>query len=467
MTSIESSEFPIKRYPKRIIASFQLGNLIGLMFSQLYSQQMPVYYLDIIGLAPILYLIANIIFMLFNMFNDPLLGYLSDRSKRFTKRWGKRFPFILMGALPWAFMPIFLFTAPNPLIFGQLTVFLWFLIFQCLNDTVFSLYDVNRVALFPDKFRDIKDRKIGGAITTILETLGILLGLFIPILIIGEFGTSIGYALQAIVVSYVAFFFVLIMLPGVEEDSEMRERRVRLNIEIQTEPFFKGLKSTIKDKNLMGYILLYTCYTTAMGIVMASIPSFVADILRLPKIGEIILIFYIISVIIAAPFWYKLSYKIGIKKVAIIGAILLGLMGLPIIFVPLGPSGLGIMITILIIAGLVDGAIISMTMPIFSSVIDAAAVRTGRRKEGLYNGTFIFFSRIGIAINSAVLVSIRWIFGYKKGSTNFFELLGLRLQISVVPMFVILFGIIIFWKFYKISEKQIQENALKLKELQL
>ena len=74
--------------------------------SQLYSQQMTFYYQSFIGLDITLFLIAQLIFMVYNMFNDPFLGYLSDRSKRFTKRWGKRFPFIIMGAIPWVIMPI-------------------------------------------------------------------------------------------------------------------------------------------------------------------------------------------------------------------------------------------------------------------------------------------------------------------------------------------------------------------------
>lgn len=48
----------VKRYPKRIITSFQLGNLVGLMMSQMYSQQMPYYYQSFIDLDITLYLIA-------------------------------------------------------------------------------------------------------------------------------------------------------------------------------------------------------------------------------------------------------------------------------------------------------------------------------------------------------------------------------------------------------------------------
>ena len=39
----------VKRYPKKIITLFQLGNLVGLMMSQMYSQQLTYFYLGVVG----------------------------------------------------------------------------------------------------------------------------------------------------------------------------------------------------------------------------------------------------------------------------------------------------------------------------------------------------------------------------------------------------------------------------------
>jgi len=462
----KNKDIVIKRYPKKIIASFQLGNFIGLMMSQLYSQQFPYYYQSYVGLDITLYAIAMFLYMIFNMFNDPLLGYLCDRSKRLTSKWGKRFPFIIMGGIPYCFMVIFIFMAPLVSQVGHIAIFFWMLFFLCLSDSFFSLYDINRVALFPDKIRDDNDRRIGGTITTILETIGVLSGILIPVLIIDELGQDIGYPTSAILIATISFIVFLFMIPGVREDPDMKERRARLNEE-KTVPFFKGMKSAIKNRNFIAFMGLYVAYTSAMGLVMGSLPFFVQDILQMPKIGEIILIFYVIAVIAAAPLWYKLSFKLGIKKVALIGACLLGSMGLPMLFVPIGPSGLPVTVVILVIAGFVDGAIISMNMPLYSSVIDEASLNSGKRQEGIYQGTFLFISRIGIAYQSLVYWIVQTFTGYQSGSTDPAELMGLKLQIGVFPLFIVVIGVILFWKFYKISPEQIKTNALKLKELDL
>jgi Na+/melibiose symporter-like transporter len=357
--------------------------------------------------------------------------------------------------------------APSIEEIGHFGVFLWLLILYCINDLVFSLYDINRVALFPDKFRDNRDRKWGGYITTVLETLGILLGMLIPIISIEYLGQDIGWRVMAMIVTGISLIFILLMFPGVREDKEMRQRRLIIDKEASYEPFFKGLKIALKDKNMVGYVALYVCYTSTMGIIMASLPFFVQDILQLTKIGEGIAILYVIGVLVAAPFWYKMSYKIGIKKVALIGAILLASMGIPILFIPIGPEGLIFAIFIFTIAGLVDGAIITMTMPIFSSVVDEATVKTGRRREGLYNGTYLFFARVGTAIQAIVFWIVRMFTGYHSGSTSASELMGLRIQMSIFPMIIIGTGIFLFWRFYRLTPEQLETNVQRLKELKL
>ena len=434
--------------------------------SQLYTQQLPYYYQTYIGLDITLFAVATFIYTLFNMVNDPLLGYLSDKSQRFTSKWGKRFPFIIIGGIPYCFMVIFLFMAPSITQIGQFGVFFWMLFFLCLSDAVFSLYDINRIALFPDKFRETKDRRIAGVFATILETIGIMLGVLIPVLIIDELGKDSGYTSQAYVIAGIALIAFLLMIPGVFENKKLRERRSKIE-RINPESFFKGIKITLKNRNFIGFMVLYVCYSSAMGVVMGSIPFFVEDILHLPKLGEIIVIFYIIAVIAAAPFWYKRSFKLGIKKIALIGAILLAVMGIPFLFVPIGPQGLPLTIIVLLMGGVVDGAIISMHMPIFSSVIDDASIARGKRQEGLYNGTFLFFSRLAIAYQAFVFWIVKTLTGYQSGATDPFQLLGLRIQVSIFPLIIICLGIFVFWKCYQIDPEQLDKNVEKLKEINL
>ncbi|MFX1294813.1 MAG: MFS transporter, partial [Promethearchaeota archaeon] len=61
--------------------------------------------------ARILLIPQSIIFIIYLIYstvdavNDPLIGYFADRSTRFTEKYGKRFPWIIIGHLT---QPIFL-----------------------------------------------------------------------------------------------------------------------------------------------------------------------------------------------------------------------------------------------------------------------------------------------------------------------------------------------------------------------
>ena len=74
MVNEDLTQTEVKRYPKKIITSFQLGNLVGLMMSQMYSQQLTYFYLGVVGLDIALYVLAMILYMVFNMFTQGVFN---------------------------------------------------------------------------------------------------------------------------------------------------------------------------------------------------------------------------------------------------------------------------------------------------------------------------------------------------------------------------------------------------------
>ncbi len=108
-------------------------------------------------------------------------------------------------------------------------------------------------------------------------------------------------------------------------------------------------------------------------------------------------------------------------------------------------------------------------MPIFSSIIDIGAIETGKRQEGLYNGVSAFITSFGVIIQPAIFYFIQTFTGYNTDLTapTPEELFGLRLQMSIIPMILMLTGVFIFRKFYTLSKNEIEENSKKLLELGL
>ena len=58
-----------------------------------------IYLTDVVGLRPALAAAAVFIGRLSDWINDPIVGYITDRTR---SRWGRRRPFLLFGFIPFA-----------------------------------------------------------------------------------------------------------------------------------------------------------------------------------------------------------------------------------------------------------------------------------------------------------------------------------------------------------------------------
>ncbi len=143
------------------------------------TQWYPKFYEETIGLNIVLMFLATIFYTAFDMINDPLIGFLSDKNTRFTKRWGKRFPWLAVGCVGILFAVILFFSPPSVEIGGGFLSLLWFLVFLSFYDGFYSMIFVNYRALLPTKFRSKDDRLKASAFSQLFLILGPLIGLLV------------------------------------------------------------------------------------------------------------------------------------------------------------------------------------------------------------------------------------------------------------------------------------------------
>ena len=202
-----------------------------------------------IFLIPVIYLIYSIV----DGINDPLLGYYTDRSKKFTAKYGKRYPWIIIGAilgpipLILAFIPIVKITSDSTTL---VIAVIWLIIMMCLWETFATLREISHESLFPDLFRYTDQRaSVLGKTMLFVIVAQVIAAISIPLIIARLGGVTepiafIGAALFVIVISYI------VLIPysrGVRETEEMKQIRLKLDQAKVSEPVKKVVARVFKD----------------------------------------------------------------------------------------------------------------------------------------------------------------------------------------------------------------------------
>ncbi|MBD3195202.1 MAG: MFS transporter, partial [Candidatus Lokiarchaeota archaeon] len=291
------------RHSKWIMASYGAGPATNQFFRMAYVTLVFYFYEAEIGLDVWLTGTAYIIFAIWNAINDPLVGFLTDRPFKFTKKWGRRFPWTMIGGIPWVLSYILIFTPPanNP-ISDAWILFGWLIFTTCMFDTFNSIWWVNFYAIFPSKFRSLDERRTASGIITPVGVIGIALGGLLPPLLI-NYGDQPSYVIQAIVISVLGLIMLFSGIPGWKEDPESVEKYLETYEQTKADTsFFKILKESFKQRSFIVYITIYFTFQVLIFSIQSSIPYFVRFVLGMKESGQLFIqIAFLIGALISIP----------------------------------------------------------------------------------------------------------------------------------------------------------------------
>jgi GPH family glycoside/pentoside/hexuronide:cation symporter len=461
------AEISEMRYTTKTHASYALGSLfddfiitaLGIMVFKFYETEV---FLPIIFIS-----IAITIYGVWNMINDPIAGYISDKSFNFMKRRGKRFTWFIITSIPCTLVFMFIFIPPSG---DHLILFIWLLIILCIFDTLFSFTMINWQKIFPDKFRSQKERTKVGGIQILYSLIGLSLGMILPILLIttGKPGTNIGsYMTVGVLISIICVVVVLLIIPGMRENKEMIEHTYQIQkTEIDSESFIQKLKFALKQKNFIAYLMAYLAQTTVMVLMLASLPYWTQYVIKVNQTIVLIALFsFLLASVASAPFWIKIArrfgnrigYMCGTGGTATFLTITLFIWNFPFFIIGF------------ILIGISMGATWSLIYVCFSDVIDDLVLKTGKREEGVYYGFRTFFGRLSIVIQAISLgiIHILTRFDPKASVQNLIAQWGIVFGMFAVPALLYFIGFLFMWKVYDLKPEKVQLNKNKLQELNL
>jgi len=469
------------RHSKLNMASYGSGSMAREFINMAFMATVFFYYEAVIGLEVWIIFLATFIFALYNMVNDPFIGYLTNRPFKFTKKIGRRFPWLLLGGLPLCASYIIVYMPPviDP-VSGRWIIFAWLLFTMCLFDTFHSLYFVNFMALFPEKYRSIKERRVASGIYIPIGVIGVALGALIPPLIFkypspttSHNAVLQSFIVQGVVVALICLLGMLLAIPGFREDKDLVEKYlVTYERNPEREPFFKNLVIALRQKSFLVYMVIYTMYQSQIVTMQNSIHYAVAYVIDQPLgitvnlMATLIFASFLVGVIVATPFWVKYSHKTNNnKKIMLISAVGLGISTLPLLFL----TNYWGVVAVMFVWGLFLGGFWFMIFPVMSDVIDESVVITGKREEGIYVGFSQFFARIGIIAQTLTFAIVHTLTGFIEGGDPSIQpasaAVGIQIHLGLIPAIFIFIGALFFWKLYKLTPEKIQATQVKLGEL--
>jgi Na+/melibiose symporter-like transporter len=255
---------------------------------------------------------------------------------------------------------------------------------------------------------------------------------------------------------------------GAREPEDMKIFRADLDESGKgTSPVKEVVIRILKDRNWMAFTMAVFFWSIAGMCLVAGLDFFIVHYLGLDYSAIIFpSLVAIAGGVISIPIFAKLVRKFGAKKAYLTSLFLFFIFYLVFFFV----EDLTGLTTAFFLVGIASGGQTIIYVIVSSEAIDNSVILSNKREEGTYNGILRIFTGFSYVFQTLIFAIVSSYTGYipAKGK-NQTELarFGLKLQMSLIPMFIILIGIIIFVYFYKISKEQAVTNKKKLIEMKL
>jgi len=472
MSTETSSKTELKRdvVSRKKMASYSMGFFLNSFFMTAYNVLVFYYYEVEIGLATALVGLSFAIFALWNMINDPLAGFLTDKPMRWSKKYGLRTPWIIAGIILTIISYYFLFAVPD---FGDVKsnpwpLFWYMVIITCLFDTFFSLYTTHYAGGFVNIFRSKEERRKGSTIVMLFGLFGSVTCrmILIPVFII--YGDPSSFSRFAVVSVIVLTICLILLLPGVYENEFVKGRYLKIYefLETQKLPYFQFLKTTFKTKNYMIYLTVYALWT--YSYVLGQISSFymLKDVLKFDiSVLTIIGIFFLITYLPSMFIWSRIAKKKEHSKIYAISFVLMGCSSI----IGMWQTTLLEVIIATIINGIAMGAFGSVTWSVTGDAVDEVNLAAGRHVEAGLIGVRNFFTRSAFLIAGIVIAGIHIGTGYVPGADQQSDLalLGIRVHSALIPAIVLWIAAFLMFSVYDLrgEKKEEQMAALRKKGL--
>lgn len=414
----------------------------------------PIFMMDVVGVAPALAAAALFIGRSWDYINDPLIGYLSDRTRT---RWGRRRPWLLFGAIPFALTFIVLWIKP-PFVTSQTGYLIFYaaayLIYEASATTVYMPY----FALTPELTQDYDERTQLTSFRMLFNIVGGLVAYTVPMIVIGSMipANANRVVLMAIIFGFLAALPYLLVFFGVREKKEYTQLvqpklRDSLNAARKNKPFFFAA-------------MIYLFTWIVIILLETNFMFYIKYVVKRGDQSSIVMGVFFISAILALPFWNWISKK-GNKRMAYIIGVSFWAVTMCSLILVTPATPFWILLVMCVLAGIGLSAAQVLPWAIIPDAIEWDEYQTGERHEGIFYSLITLLGKIANSVAVPLSLLLLEFTGYIPNAVEQPKsaLLGLKIVIGPIPAVMLAAGIL-FAIFYPLSREKYAHVLTELKK---
>jgi glycoside/pentoside/hexuronide:cation symporter, GPH family len=343
--------------------------------------------------------------------DEAIVGFFSDRTR---SRWGRRIPYIVLGAPLWSVFFVLLFIPPPDVGKAATGLYLFF-VFELL--ALFGAVVVGPYEALLPEMASSSDERVGlQAVKVYLGVLGTAIGLIGSDVLVHH----VGFRTMALVVAAFALVCQYVAIGGVWRRAQLS----RIPAEIG---FRDALRATLGNRPFRILLPTVVLFALAFQLVQTDIPFYVHAVVDKQSwlTSRVLLAAAIASAIACVPLFARLADRTSKR-----GAYRLSMLAAGLTFPLLGVAGLlpGIpaeaqILAAAILIGAPIGAHFLFPVPLTADVIDDDSTRTNQRREATYLGASSFVERTATSLAPLLIVLLR-LLGDTGGHTVGVRLVG-------------------------------------------
>ncbi|MEE8580402.1 MAG: glycoside-pentoside-hexuronide (GPH):cation symporter [Myxococcota bacterium] len=388
---------------------------------------------EIVGLRPALAGLLIWIARIVDALTDPLMGGISDAT---TWRRGRRRPYFLIGAIPFGLFFALLWRAPFE---AQGAMFAYYLSIYIALSLSMTVVSVPYMALLPEMASDYDERTSLNTFRSAAAVMGTLAAVGLQPLASTLGGDRGAFAAAG------ALFAIWLVLPWAAVYRVSWERpRAATSVRRGARG---GLSPLVRHPNYRRLCALYISARVAVDITGLALLYFFTYWLGRPEDFAIMLISLMACVLASLPIWLRVARSMDKHRIFSLGAgWWMALMFVMFQVQPDWPRS-----ALFILAGSMGiGYAVADLMPwaMIGEVIDEGELRTGQRRDGIYNGFFTFLRKLGGASAALLAGLVLDLSGYTAGQPqNESALLAIRTLTTLVPALFLALAILVAMRY--------------------